>query len=64
MRIGEIEREGAPYVRGGGLEYLGLHQVGVLVVEPDVGVVGVGQAVGRHPVLQHKAQGHLNHLWL
>ena len=31
--------------------YLGLQVVGVLVVEPDVGVVGVGEGVRGDPVL-------------
>ena len=31
--------------------YLGLQVVGVFVIEPDLGVVAVGDAVGGHPVL-------------
>ena len=31
--------------------YLGLQVVGVFIVEPDVGVVAVGDAVGGDPVL-------------
>ena len=33
------------------VRYLGLQMVGVLVVEPHIAVVGVGHAVGGHPVL-------------
>ena len=31
--------------------YLGLQVVGVFIIEPDFGVVAVGDAVGGHPVL-------------
>ena len=31
--------------------YLGLQVVGVFIIEPDLGVVAVGDAVGGHPVL-------------
>ena len=36
---------------GRSVRYLGLQVVSVLVVEPDLGVVAVAQAVGGDPVL-------------